>query len=95
VPPSDELAVLLSEFGSTVAAKFYTGAGEPEDHLRGPLEELLDGLAEMVGVSKVALAGEEHLADIRVRPDYAVFVQGALAGFLEVKAPGKGAVPTR
>jgi len=28
---------LVSTFGGSAAAKFATGAGEPEDHLRGPL----------------------------------------------------------
>lgn len=78
-----------------MAAKFATGAGEPEDHLRGPLETLIASVADHLGMRAVVLAGEDHLAEIRVRPDYAVHVGGALAGFIEVKAPGKGAVPSR
>jgi hypothetical protein len=39
--------------------------------------------------------GEASLADLKTRPDYAVTVHGALAGFIEVKAPGKGADPRR
>lgn len=44
-------------------------------------------------MKEVVLAGEHHLADERVRPDYAVFVSGALTGFVEIKAPGKGVDP--
>lgn len=39
--------------------------------------------------------GEASLADLKTRPDYAVTVHGALAGFIEVKEPGKGADPRR
>jgi hypothetical protein len=94
-PPRRTLAALVSAFGATVAAKFSTGAGEPEDHLRGPLETLVAGLAKLSGLRDVVLAGEDHLAEVRVRPDFAVYVRSALAGFIEVKAPGKGAIPGR
>ena len=41
------------------------------------------------------LVGETTLADIKTRPDYAVTVSKALVGFIEVKAPGKGADPRK
>ena len=89
------LRELVSAFGAEVAARFATGAGEPEDHLRGPIERLVAGVAAIAGLDSVTMAGEERLAEIRVKPDYAVFRDGALVGFLEVKAPGKGADPNR
>ena len=39
--------------------------------------------------------GETSLADLKTRPDYAVTRRNALIGFIEVKAPGKGADPRR
>lgn len=39
------------------------------------------------------LIGEASLAALGIRPDYAVNVSGSTAGYLEVKAPGRG-VPT-
>ncbi len=39
--------------------------------------------------------GETSLSDLKTRPDYAVTVRNALVGFIEVKAPGKGANPLR
>jgi Type ISP C-terminal specificity domain/N-6 DNA Methylase len=39
------------------------------------------------------MVGETTLAEDRTRPDYAVTVRNALVGFIEVKAPGKGANP--
>ena len=41
------------------------------------------------------MVGETSLADIKTRPDYAVTRGGALSGFIEIKAPGKGADPRR
>ena len=39
--------------------------------------------------------GETSLAELKTRPDYAVTLRNALIGFVEVKAPGKGADPRR
>ena len=41
------------------------------------------------------MVGEASLADLKTRPDYAVTRRNALIGFIEVKAPGKGADPRR
>ena len=41
------------------------------------------------------MVGEMSLADIKTRPDYAVTIGNALIGFIEVKAPEKGADPRR
>lgn len=43
----------------------------------------------------VVAVGESSLAELQTRPDYAVSVRNALVGFVEVKAPGKGADPRR
>jgi hypothetical protein len=94
MPPTD-VTSLVSVYGATLAPRFATGGGEPEDLLRGPFETLLDGVARVAGIADVVLTGEHHLADERVRPDYAVHVAGALVGFVEVKAPGKGVDPTK
>ena len=41
----------------------------------------------------VQLVGETTLSELKTRPDFAVTVGKALVGFIEVKAPGKGADP--
>ena len=46
-------------------------------------------------VSKTLTRPETSLADLQTRPDYAVTRRNALIGFVEVKAPGKGADPRR
>lgn len=86
----DAVARAVAEFGRTVGDRFATGGGEPEDLLRGPFEQLMKGIAAESGVGHLDLAGEHHLAEDRIRPDYAVYVNKALLGFVELKAPGKG-----
>lgn len=80
----------ISTYGAQVAARFATGGGEPEDLLRGPFENLIAAGADHLGATDVVLAGEHHLAEARIRPDYAVHVGGAIVGFVELKAPGRG-----
>lgn len=93
------LEQIVSKFGQATKAKLGSASvqGEPEDQLRTPFEHLLLDLAELAGVprGKVIAVGETRLAEQHIRPDYAVTVHGALAGFVEVKAPGKGADPRR
>jgi hypothetical protein len=54
-------------------------------------------MAEIAGLpaGAVHLVGETALADLKTRPDFAITVNNALVGFIEVKAPGKGADPRR
>lgn len=89
----------ISTFGAAAKAKLTNVAatGAPEDQLRAPLEKLMVSLAELCGFphDAIAIVGETSLSDLRTRPDYAVTVRNALIGFIEVKAPGKGAHPNR
>ena len=91
------LASAVARFGADAKAKLNNVAitGEPEDQLRGPLEGLLADVAELCGFQSQAVVAvaESSLSDLKTRPDYAVVVSNALAGFIEVKAPGKGADP--
>jgi hypothetical protein len=93
------LESIVSAFGQSAKAKLSNPAitGSPEDQLRGPLETLVGGLAALVGLPPhaVHLVGETHMADIRTRPDYAATRSGALIGFIEIKAPGKGCDPRK
>src|SRR6266567_848430 len=82
----------VSRFGAAVKPKLQGGIGGPEDQLRAPLEQLLQEVAGALGVELV-LIGEASLAALGVRPDYAVNVSGSRAGYLELKAPGRGVPP--
>lgn len=89
----------VSDFGALLKAKLGNIAisGAPEDQLRAPLESLLHALAEIGGLpaKTVHFVGETMQAHLKARPDYAVTVGNALVGFIEVKAPGKGADPRK
>jgi hypothetical protein len=97
--PALTLPAAISVFGLATKAKLANPAasGAPEDQLRAPLEALFRDLAALAGLPEgaVALVGESTLSQLKTRPDYAVTVNKALVGFVEVKAPGKGANPLR
>jgi hypothetical protein len=87
----------ISSFGAAATAKLSNAVagGNPEDQLRAPFERLLQDMAALSARNNVILIGESSLKDLSLRPDYAVAVDHALAGFVELKAPGKGADPRR
>lgn len=96
---SSELDAVISAFGKAVKSKLANSSirGSAEDQLRAPLETLFQALATIVGKppGTIELVGEASLATLSTRPDYAVTNRHALIGYIEVKAPGKGADPYR
>ena len=94
-----KFAAIISAFGAEAKGKLNNPSvvGAPEDQLRGPLETLIKALAELGGLPSGAinLVGETALAHLQTRPDYAVTINKALVGFIEIKAPGKGCDPRR
>lgn len=96
---NSKLASAVSTFGASVKAKLTNPAavGQPEDQLRAPFEALLKELAEAAGqpAGLTGLVGETKHAETGSRPDYSVTVNNALTGFIELKAPGKGADPKK
>lgn len=93
---ADRIKKAVGEFGASAKAKLNQG-GQPEDQLRNPIEQLFAALSIEIGLpsGSVTLVGETSLSEMRTRPDFAVNVQKALVGFIEVKAPGKGADPRK
>lgn len=93
------LGSAISTFGTIAKSKLANpgAAGEPEDQLRAPFEQLLGELAELSNFPKAAVVavGESSVGALKTRPDYAVTVNKALVGFIELKAPGKGADPRK
>lgn len=93
------LDAVVAQFGASAKQKLsnVAASGAPEDQLRAPFEQLLADLAAVsgLGAGKVIAVGETSLADLKIRPDYSVTVHDALVGFVELKAPGKGADPRR
>lgn len=95
----DPFQQAVATYGRSTKAKFagISITGAPEDQLRAPLEVFIAALAGLAAIPSDALTliGETTLSGIGTRPDYAVSVRNALVGFIEVKAPGKGADPRR
>jgi len=89
----------ISAFGRAAKLKLSNPAatGQPEDQLRAPFEQLLEDVAALCGfhTGTVVAVGETSQRDLKTRPDYSVTVSKALVGFVELKAPGKGANPPR
>jgi len=87
----------VSAFGASAKAKLSSIAisGAPEEQLRTPLDTLFRDLADISATitGKIDLIGETSLAEAKIRPDFAVTLGNELVGFIELKAPGKGADP--
>jgi hypothetical protein len=77
----------VAEFGRECKEQLQGGVGEQEAALRPPIEKLLMAVAARSKHTIVA-HGEASLSQLRVRPDYAIRVDGAVTGYLEVKKPG-------
>jgi hypothetical protein len=79
------LAESVSTFGAACKTKL-DGPGEPEDAIRSPLEALLTSVGSRLGLTVVP-HGEAALRELGARPDYAIRVDGAVTGYIEVKRP--------
>lgn len=91
--PHEDLRPALEAFAKTLTAKFSaSGAGEPEDQLKPTIETLLQEYARITGIQLV-LKGESTLEGRLGRPDFAVHAARLPIGYIELKAPGKGANP--
>lgn len=91
--PDQMIFTALQGFAGSVAAKMKAlAAGQPEDQLRAPLESFLTDVGKAIGIPIVA-KGESRLKGRLGRPDYAVLASKLLAGYIELKEPGKGANP--
>ena len=93
------LEAAIADFGAKAKSKLSNLAakGQSEDQIRAPFENLLGQIAELCQFPKgsVAAIGESSVSDLKTRPDYAISAHDALVGFIELKAPGKGADPRK
>lgn len=81
----------VSAFGAACKSKL-AGPGDREAAIRSPLEALLGAYGDALGL-KTVFHDEVRDVERHVRPDYGVSVNGAITGYVEVKAPGKGIDP--
>lgn len=89
--PSQWLTDATAAFGATCKAKL-AGPGEAEAAIRAPIEQLLSAAGNELSLTVVP-HDEARDTDRGVRPDYAIQVNGAITGYIEVKKPGANLDP--
>jgi hypothetical protein len=97
VPPSteDQLTSALESLGQTLTANFTASvAGQPEDQLKGPIQIFLGRVGTAFSKTVIART-ESNIPGLGIRPDLAVQANGLLTGYVELKAPGRGARPSK
>jgi len=76
-------------------ARAHSAGRSVEDHLRGPAQRLVEGITEALG-RPVTCSGESPAPGIGAVPDFTVVdALGRTVGWIELKAPGTGADPTK
>ena len=82
---------ILEDYAEKLKNKFaLPGPASPEDQLKPAVADLLKAAGEAYGLS-IETKTETHLSEHKVRPDIAVYVDGLICGYIELKAPGLGA----
>ena len=95
MPDNTPILAALRNFADAVSAKMnQLSAGEPEDQLRAPFEQFIADVGKAQAI-KIVCTGETRLPGRIGKPDYAVHSGGLLTGYVELKAPGTGAIPNR
>ncbi len=95
MPTKPPIYVALQEFAEAVTEKLsQVTLGEPEEQLRTPFENFIDAAADALDWN-VVCTGETPLPDRLGRPDFAVHLNGLLAGYVELKPTGTGATASR
>lgn len=91
--PHEKFFDPLQEFAEQLTAKFSArAAGEPEDQLKSPIDQLFAAYGNIVS-NHIVLKGESILAERMGRPDFAAHSGTLPIGYVEIKAPGKGVNP--
>jgi hypothetical protein len=91
--PQEKFFAALHAFAEELTAKFSAkAAGEPEDQLKPPVDNLFTSFGKIISRT-IVLKGESTLHERLGRPDFAAHSEGLPIGYVELKAPGKGANP--
>src|SRR5215211_6606984 len=89
------LLSFLQQFALDLTRNFASAVpAQPEDQLKPAVKTLVESIGQTLGQT-VLLRSESQVADLRGRPDFGADVNGALCGYIELKAPGIGARPQR
>ena len=91
----------LAHFAAGLTGAFKVSAAfNPEDHLKAPVKTLVTALAQSLrhnahAATEVQVVTEVQVEGLGGRPDVGVAIGGLLVGYIELKAPGKGADPRK
>lgn len=81
----------LRGFAEALKHKFdLPGSANPEDQLKGPVGDLVAAVGKAFGLV-ASTKTEAQLSEYNVRPDIAVYLDGLICGYIELKQPGLGA----
>jgi hypothetical protein len=87
----EEFKDALRDFAATLKENFSSALpANPEDQLKPPVQNLLRAVA-----ANVQTRSEAQVEGLGARPDIGLTVRRLLCGFVELKAPGKGARTSR
>ena len=89
--PTSLILTALQTFANGVRADMATAAGigaQPEDQLKPHVKTLVTTVGDILGL-KISSITETPVEDVG-RPDFSIFKDGLLVGFIELKAPGEG-----
>ncbi|MFN7659520.1 MAG: type I restriction enzyme HsdR N-terminal domain-containing protein [Dolichospermum sp.] len=86
----------VQEFAHQLTTKFSISSVSfgAEDQLKSPIENLLKSAGNILNLS-IAIVTEVREKLLSGRPDIGVIINGLLMGHIELKAPGKGADPSK
>ena len=92
---TSEIFAGLQKFADSVTKKMNPPfQGEPEDQLRAPFEVFMQDVGEAMG-KPIVCQGETLIPGRIGKPDFGIIISDLLSGYVELKAPGKGARPER
>ncbi len=87
----DKFLPFLEKFASELTAKYSLPVSfNPEDQLKSPVESLIKNLGNLLNLEIEPLT-EVPVVELGGRPDIGITVKSLITGYIELKAPGKGA----
>lgn len=93
--PITQMIRMIEDFADAVKKAFAAATQfNPEDQLKTPLINLFQQMGKSLSLQLQAVS-EVQAGHLRIRPDLGILVNNLLTGYVELKAPGKGADPTR
>jgi hypothetical protein len=79
------------EFQREVHNRLRFASAEPEEQLRQPFERFMEAVGNALGAKQVRCIAPRRLPNQLGKPDFAVYHDQLLVGYVELKAPGTGA----